>query len=387
MINKKLEFILGPIVNTDLHQDLELSYYYKSISKLQDRIHSRIPDVKYKNSEVASVSFARAEVFNGVNYNRVVIFLTSNGCEWAKKAAHGCIMCGHIAKQSYYDNDQITSSEHIVQFKKVIKTIDFKKYPLLSIFNNGSFFNEREIGSEARKIILEQIAEISDIKMLVIESRPEFVTEDKILEVKRILPYLHVEVAMGLELKSDLFRRVCLNKGFSLAQYERAASIITKSLKLRSYVFLKPPYLSEKESIDEAIDTINHAFAIGSTTVSLEAATVQDYTLLKLLYENKKFTPPWLWSIIDVIKKSNKPDHRNLFVGLFEFYPSPEIVPYNCPKCSDIILEKLRLYNRTKNIEAFEDINCNCKIAWEKEISSPQINLLDRIGQIIQEIE
>ena len=61
---------------------------------------------------------------------------------------------------------------------------------------------------------------------------------------------------------------MCLNKGFSLAQFEKAAKIIIDNLYLRTYVMLKPPFLTEKESIDEAIKTIEYVFSLGASTVS-----------------------------------------------------------------------------------------------------------------------
>ena len=123
------------------------------------------------------------------------------------------------------------------------------------------------------------------IKMLVLETRPEFVTEEKIREIKRLIPDKHIELGVGLEIKDDFYRRICINKGFSLQRYNLAASIITKYLNLRTYVLLKPLFLTEKEAIEQAIETIEYAFAIGTTTVSLEACTIQDYTFMKYLYE------------------------------------------------------------------------------------------------------
>jgi radical SAM enzyme (TIGR01210 family) len=107
--------------------------------------------------------------------------------------------------------------------------------------------------------------------MLVLETRPEFVTEEKVREIKRLIPDKHIELGVGLEIKDDFYRRICINKGFSLQRYNSAANIITKYLNLRTYVLLKPLFLTEKEAIEQAIETIEYAFASGTTTVSLEA--------------------------------------------------------------------------------------------------------------------
>jgi hypothetical protein len=126
--------------------------------------------------------------------------------------------------------------------------------------------------------MLKKISSNPYIKMLVLETRPEFVTEEKIKEISNLIPDKHVGISIGLEIKDDFYRTICINKGFTLNQFEHAANIIKKYLNLRSYVLLKPPFLTEKESIYQAIETINYAFDIGCTTVSLESCTVQDYT-------------------------------------------------------------------------------------------------------------
>jgi radical SAM enzyme (TIGR01210 family) len=216
--------------------------------------------------------------------------------------------------------------------------------------------------------------------MLVLETRPEFVTEDKIKEIKRLVPGKHVEIAMGLEIKEDFFRRICVNKGFTLEQYTRAAEIITKHLYLRTYVLLKPPFLTEKEAVDIAIETINYAFTAGSTTVSLEACTIQDYTLVKYLADKNLYHTPWLWSILEVIKSTVGPGKT--VIGLFQFFPSPKIVPYNCDKCSNSVMGAIRKYNQTLEVNTFDQLTCECKKEWEKEIKKEQLPFEERLRNI-----
>jgi uncharacterized Fe-S cluster-containing MiaB family protein len=67
-----------------------------------------------------------------------------------------------------------------------------------------------------------------------------------------------------------------------------------------------------------------------------------------------------------VVKKTHH--LGKLIVGLFQFYPSPEHVPYNCNKCSNRVLDAIKDYNRTLQIKALEDIDCNCRKNWEYEL-------------------
>jgi radical SAM enzyme (TIGR01210 family) len=257
----------------------------------------------------------------------------------------------------------------------------------LNLYNNGSFLNDNEIPPEARRGMLRRINSNPYIKMLVIETRPEFVTEEKIIEIKRLTPNKHVELGVGLEIKNDYYRGICINKGFSLEKFNAAAKIITEHLHLRTYVFLKPLFLTEKEAIDQAVETIDHAFAVGTTTVSLEAATIQDFTLMEYFYERGLYSPPWLWSILEVIKRAKK--QEKLIIGLFKFFPSPRVVPHNCERCNRRVMEKIVQYNRTLDPRVFNGVTCVCKEQWRVRLKEKPLAFskrLEPLAEILEEL-
>jgi radical SAM enzyme (TIGR01210 family) len=378
-----LEESFGRFQSEGLTGELKDSKYNKVISQLQRFVHAQIPEETYNTAKIATPAHIREEVFEGKNYKRSVIFLMSNGCQWAIKNAHGCTMCGHLAKQTRRD-EVIPVDDFIYQLEGEFEKHDFKNYPLLNIYNNGSFLNDNEIPPTARRKILKRVNEIPDIKMLVLETRPEFVTEEKIKEIKQLVPDKHVEIAVGLEIKNDLIRTICLNKGFSLEKYEESAGIIVKHLHMRTYVFLKPPFLSEMESVDHAVETVEYALEKGNTTVSLEACTVQDFTLVKHLYNRGMYTPPWLWSILEVVRRVRIKGPGKLIVGLFQFYPSPRAVPYNCDRCSSQVMEVIKKYNRTLDKDFLNDLDCGCKKDWQAQLKQEQLSFKKKLKEIIQ---
>jgi len=374
------EELLGNLENAGLKGDLSKSHYYRLISEAQKIIHGQIPNGNGTTDKVAAVETGlREEIFEGVNYKRAVVYLMSNGCEWALKSAHGCMMCGHLAKQTRTDK-AISVDDYLKQFEREFEKIDFKKYPILNLYNNGSFINDNEIPAGARKGMLKKINESPDIKMLVLETRPEFVTEEKVMEIKSLIPNKHVELGVGLEMKDDFYRGICINKGFSLQRFNFAANIITKHLNLRTYVLLKPLFLTEKEGIEHAIETIEYSFAMGAATVSLEACTIQDYTFMKYLYERGLYSPPWLWSILEVVKGVKAPG--KLIVGLFKFFPSPSKVPNNCDRCNEEVMEAIVQYNRTLDPKAFDGLACGCKKEWEKILEEKPLPFEERLKPI-----
>jgi radical SAM enzyme (TIGR01210 family) len=348
--------------------NLSASQYYSFIANIMKHLHSSIPASDPLDVRRPAHIEIREDYFQEKNVKRAVIFLLSNGCEWALKSAFGCTMCGHIAKQ-IRSKQPISADDFIVQFKTAFSTLDFKDIPVLNIFNNGSFLNENELSSDARRTILRLINDKKDIKRLLIESRPEFITETIIRETISLIPDTELEIAIGLETTDDFRRIISINKGFSLSQFSQAANIILKNkVRLRCYLLLKPPFYSEKEAIDDAVESIKTAFSLGVKTISLEAMTVQKYTLVEYLHKNRLYQMPWLWSIIEVIKNTS---HLGVVcVGLFKFYPSPDSVPNNCSLCNNKVMDTIVEYNRTLKSEIFDRIDCQCKEDWKKILTS-----------------
>jgi len=359
--------VFGPKKNVHDSGSLSASQYYSFIARFMKHLHSSIPPNDPPDLSKPAHIEIREEYFKGKNTKRAVVFLLSNGCEWALKSANGCTMCGHIAKQTRI-NQPISADDFIIQFKTAFSSIDFKEIPILNIFNNGSFFNDNELPKEARKTILSKISENKSIKRLLVESRPEFINESAIREARSLIPETELEIAIGLETADDFRRILSINKGFNLRQFAEAANIIiNNNVFLRSYLLLKPPFYSEKEAISDAVDSIKTAFSLGVNTVSLEAMTVQKYTLIEYLYNNNLYQMPWLWSIVEVIKRTSH--LGRVVVGLFKFYPSPDSVPNNCSSCNDKVMDAIIEYNRTLKTDMFDRLDCRCKEDWEAAIN------------------
>ena len=77
---------------------------------------------------------------NGEPIQRVIFYLRGCGCKWALSKDGGCLMCGHYTGTSM--GRKISPHHFIVQFKTEFLKYDFRQYPMICIYNAGSFLNE-----------------------------------------------------------------------------------------------------------------------------------------------------------------------------------------------------------------------------------------------------
>lgn len=296
---------------------------------------------------------------------RLTLLLPGKGCAWAQKTG-GCTMCGFPQKIRQIGK-KFTTNDLIALYKIAeLMTMDDNPF-MLTIYNAGSFLNDDEIPCAAQKEICQRIKNHPTIKKLFIESRAEFVTAEKIQALKKDLGEKKLTVAVGLEAQNDKVRNICIRKGLSRQTYEKAIKIIKQNgAKALTYVFIKPICLNEQEAIEEAVNTAKYAFKMRTDEVAFESAFIQKGTLMEKLYREGKFKPPWLWSIIEVVKRTN---HLGaIHLGGFEDQPPPIAIPLNCLQCSEKITKALQIYRETNNIKILNNLYCSCKKEWQEVV-------------------
>lgn len=302
---------------------------------------------------------------------RWILLLPGAGCSWAKKSG-GCFMCGFNCRLNQFNRGKPPSSTKLLKIFRLGRILIKDRNPSnLTIYNAGSFLNDEEIPRDVQERICKEVNESPYLDSLFVESRPEFVSEEKIKSLNSLLEGKPLKVGMGLECVTDYYRNYYVHKGLSRYHFQKAVNILKQNnVTALVYVFLKPIHLEEKESINEAIRTVEYAFSIGADEVALESAFIQEGTVMKELYSQGEFEPPWLWSIIEVIKQVH---HLGpVYIGGFEDEPPPIDVPHNCPKCSSRIRKIFQEYNRTLNVSLLKRRYCQCLPIWEKKLFSEE---------------
>ena len=333
-------------------------------------------------SRPCHIAFSREKLhYTGKPVQEIQIIFAAHGCVKALSHEAPCTMCGFINESNF--GKPVSPALLIKQFDYAAKLKGFRESSIVTLLNSGSMFCEAEFPQKARENIFKKLNGYKNIEEVIIESRPEFVSEKAVEEVKKLLKDKKVELSFGLEAATDIVREQFVNKGFSKNNFERAINLARKhKLDTHCYVLIKPPFLTEKEAIDEAIKTVRYCFKIGVFGVTVMPCGVQENTLTEFLYKNKEYRPPWLWSVIEVIKKTRK-------IGYVRIGTSEESVvhlndPHNCSCCDTKILKQFERYNLKHDFSVLNKLSCGCKKEWQKELKiKNKISLNKRLENFI----
>jgi hypothetical protein len=300
--------------------------------------------------------------------DRFVVHFRSTGCLWDKRAG-GCTMCGFWSETAQFGRP-ITQRNFVNQFVDVLQSHDLRKYPVLSLYNAGSFLVEQEIPFSAVEEIFRLIAkELPDLKRVIIEGKVEDADREKLRALKNILgERTQLALAVGFESQDDTVRGLCINKGCTKKQFEKYIEL-TRSEGVHSivYLILKPPFLTEREAIDEAVASTRYVCQVGVSEVNYETMTVESDTFVNLLYAHGQYKLPWLWSVGEILKQVRP--IATPFLTPFRYIVDSIDTPKNCPLCTKTMVESIyQKYCADFDISHFEHATCACKADWQGEL-------------------
>jgi radical SAM enzyme (TIGR01210 family) len=293
----------------------------------------------------------RDTIIDGFN-----VVLVTRGCRWYH--ASGCSMCG-------YSNESDDSGEDIrigSQLEKVKKR--YGDQPLVKVFTSGSFFDERELNHDERLEVLGSVKEMLEGKdgTLLVESRPEYINKEALESMRDALGGSDLMVALGLESSNDKVLKESINKGFTFTDYQEAAkTIIASGAQLKTYLLLKPPFLSEADAITDCIRSIRDIADLNiPQTVSINPMNIQNYTLVEHLFRRGEYRPPWLWSVVEVLKKGSPVLGKDSWLLCHPTAGGKSRGPHNCGDCDSEFLEAIQDFSLTNDTETLNDLECEC---------------------------
>ncbi len=301
------------------------------------------------------VSFwSEKDVLKNKIVDTFVIILRTKGCSWAKKS--GCSMCGYFNDSIW---ESVSNEDILTQFQTAMDS--YSNQSFIKIFTSGSFLDNEEISSTVRTKILSNLYKSAD--KVSVESRPEFIHSKELVKINNISNGKIFEIGIGLETANDIIREKNINKGFTFNNYKKVAELLKQNkMKLKTYVLIKPPFLTEKESINDTNETIQKIKNL-TDTISFNPTNIQRNTVVNYLWRKNMYRPPWLFSIIEILKQSKKIT-KNVLLKCDIIAGGTLRGAHNCKECDNKFLRAVSRFSLTQDIKEFENLDCSCREKW-----------------------
>jgi radical SAM enzyme (TIGR01210 family) len=302
----------------------------------------------------------------------ITLVIPTRGCSWSLSESGGCSVCGYINDAS---KDQPIPAQKILnRLDELLDNInDNQKLIELKLFNSGSFFDEDDVPSDLRIKIIECIKYRKQVSQFSVESRAEFIIKNfKIIEeTKKLLDPIILEIGIGLESSNNAILRDCWNKGTSFEIYKQSITKIRSlGIRIKSYILIKPPFLTEAEAIRDAIKTSQDAIAVGTDVISFNPCNVQNGTLTHYLFQQDRYDPPWLWSVLLIIREIRR-EFPEIKIVCEPTAPGKQRGTHNCGKCDKKVLEFIDQTIKNEIIPKDLSQICSCYLIWKILIKTP----------------
>ncbi len=294
------------------------------------------------------------ESLDGEDCSALVFILATKGCSWALRS--GCSMCGYTNDSSSAATDESIRA----QYQNAMQSMRDQR--IVKIYTSGSFLDTFEISHELRRWILSDL--YPRVDEIVVETRHEYITAQNLEDMAQFRD--KIMLAVGLESSNDAILNYSVNKPSNYSHFVRATRIASEAgFRIKSYLMLKPPFLSESDAIEDATRTAEEISEF-TDTVSVNPTNIQRDTVVELMWRRGNYRPPWLWSVVEVLRRTHHLDRRVLSkpTGAGTIRGA-----HNCGRCDDAVVAAIAEYSRHRDLESLLSVDCKCKSVWKEELA------------------
>lgn len=306
------------------------------------------------------------DMVDGEKVRAMVVIMRTNGCCWVKHG--GCTMCGYREASL----SQVSEEDLGKQLEQALSK--YKGEPFVKFYTSGSFLDDNEVPPAMRRRYLDAF---SGCKRILFESRPEFITPESIADLPK-----NVTVALGLESSNPDVLETSIHKGFTPDDIRRAGLLLKENgLGVRTYLLLKPPFMTETMAIRDAVESARFADEF-SDEISINPLNVQRATYVERLWKRGEFRSPWIWSLVDVFRQlsgtvdarvMSSPSGGGSMRGV-----------HNCGKCDGDLLDAIERFSFNQDPKEL-DVTCECISKWRAYMESE--NLLGSPADLERDFE
>jgi radical SAM enzyme (TIGR01210 family) len=293
-------------------------------------------------------TWTEKDLLHGKVVDAWVIIFRTRGCYWAR--ASGCSMCGYV-------ND--VAQEVSVEDLNHQLDAALKKHagqPMVKVYTSGNFFDDHEVSAEMRATILRELGDRCD--KVIVETLSHLLRREQLEAALGLVDEL--EVAFGLESTNPRVLRQSVNKVWGLEEHAKGAALAHDAgATVKTYLLIKPPFVTEREAIEDAVRS-GHEADPHSDTISFNPVNIQSHTIVDRLFRRGEYRPPWLWSVVEVLERT-----RALKAQVKSHPTAGGMVrgAHNCGACDRALVNAIEEFSLGLR-EDFRDLACDCKNVW-----------------------
>jgi radical SAM enzyme (TIGR01210 family) len=260
-------------------------------------------------------------------------------------------MCGYVNDVA----QEVTSADIAHQLDVVLRK--HESQPMVKVYTSGNFFDDHEVAPEIRRKILAGLGDRCD--KVIVETLSHLLRKEQVEEAMTHVEEL--EIAFGLESTNERVLRHAVNKMWGLKEHANAAALARAAgATVKTYLLVKPPFLTEREAIEDAVHS-GHEADPHSDTISFNPVNVQSRTIVDRLFRRGEYRPPWLWSVVEVLERT-----RDLHAHVKSHPTAGGMVrgAHNCGSCDRKVVSAIEEFSLGLR-ENFGDLSCDCKDVWQ----------------------
>ncbi len=261
---------------------------------------------------------------SGETVDIATLFLTNSECPFR------CLMC------DLWKNTTERSEPSVdvpLQIRTALSELPVARE--IKLYNSGNFFDTKAVSPQHYDAIADLVREYDTV---IVENHPTF-CGDRCLTFRDAISPAQLEIAIGLETAHPELLQ-SLNKGMTLDDYEKAVRfLLSESIRLRTFILLKPPFQNEEEGVEWALKSIRFAFDLGVHCCSL-VPTRTGNGIMERLQSQGNFTPPRGESMELVLEEGIRMKRGRVFMDLWDAERF-----FSCEGCRNDRIQRLQKMN------------------------------------------
>lgn len=314
------------------------------------------------------------------------LYVPSRGCH------NACTFCNYGFKHTVRKEEILKKVEHICRYLPAnIET--------LILESSGSFLDDRELLPELQYQIMEIVAR-TKVYRVQIETHYKTVTDEKLQKILQILKGHEVAFEIGLETTSETTLKI-YNKDIDVKKlFQLVRDCDSLSIETSLNVMVGAPLLTIQEQVQDALNTVQDIlkYCPESTAIVLFPLNIKDYTLVKHMYNQGRYSVISHWEFIEVLEKIPRDALDRVYISWWgnrcnEFHGKDAIIhPKSCDNCHDRLM---KFYTSFVNADSLQEkqslvkeishVTCQCRDDYENEKASQKVD--KNIHQRLEEEE